>query len=291
MPKRTDSLYCSHSCRQLAYVLRKANGKVIESENLQGLQITKTSHPKKQEPSINKNTERNPINVYPSIEDENTSSDANKLTDNMNYQSNNAEIIQQSSINPPLLTDIKSIVTKNELPVNLNTENKNTNKNFNLIQKNAEPEYKEYTSRCINELDYLHIERDNWSTLDKFFESKDEAGMWVSERYRCLVECLLLFSEMKLIELDDLKEVCNALTCVMQSKYYKYLHPSYPYISEIKELRERTKSKCLKEGAAIFIKYKLSKEQKQNMILARMELSQFVPKIKFSELKFRENEK
>lgn len=301
LPKRTDSLYCSHSCRQLAYVLRKA--KTNEIEVIQGLQITKVSENEKNDPSIQINTNEDTVDIYPSSESESKSYGENKpdkLTDNEDYLSNTQGKEADSSINQSRsqveLTDINNEGTGNKISVNKTEEKKSINTSAKIpsvtkpeikpILENSEAEYKEYVSRYVNELDQLHVERDNWVKLDNFFESKDSAGLWMSERYRCLVECLLMFSEMKQIELDDLKEVCNAFTSVLQSDYFNYLHPSYPYINEVKELRERIKRVCLKSEDNIFIKYKLNKEQRQNLLLTRMELSQFVPKIKFNELNF-----
>lgn len=180
-----------------------------------------------------------------------------------------------------------SVKTNNKLPVRTE-EKKEAIIPSAVIKKTEVADYADHQSRCVTQLDILYGDRDLWYSLSKFFDSKDEAGLWVSERYRCLVEVLLTFSEMKRIELDDLKEVCNAFTDVIRSKYFKCLHPSFPYIDEIDQLRERIKTVCIKSSGG-FIKYRLSKEQKQILIVTRFELSQFVQKIKFSELKFRDN--
>lgn len=187
-----------------------------------------------------------------------------------------------------------SVIKENELSVKIDNKLpiRTVDKKETLIQpiikKTEVTEYADHQSRCVTLLDKLYSQRDLWYSLSKFFDSKDEAGIWVSERYRCLVEVLLTFSEMKRIELDDLKEVCNAFTDIIRSKYFKCLHPSYPYIDEIDHLRERIKTTCVKSTGG-FIKYRLSKDQKQILIVTRFELSQFVPKIKFSEIKFRDN--
>ena len=66
----------------------------------------------------------------------------------------------------------------------------------------------------------------------------------VSTRFKCFVECLLTFSEMKTIELDDLKEICNAFTLLIISSYFKSMPEAYLYIDEILELRESLKMIC-----------------------------------------------
>jgi hypothetical protein len=180
------------------------------------------------------------------------------------------------------------VLTEKELSVSTDNNKKETPIPPANSKKAGDGDYINYQSRCVMLLDKLHEERDLWYSLSKFFDSKDEVGTWVSERYRCLIEVLLTFSEMKRIELDDLKEVCNAFTDVIRSNYFKCLHTSYPYIDEITELRNRIKSTCLKTNGE-FIKYRLSKNQKQVMIITRFELSQFVPKRKFNELKFINN--
>lgn len=194
--------------------------------------------------------------------------------------------LKEQSSGSVIKEDELSVKTDNKLPVR--TVNKKETLIQPIIKKTEVTEYADHQSRCVTQLDKLYSQRDLWYVLSKFFDSKDEAGIWVSERYRCLVEVLLTFSEMKRIELDDLKEVCNAFTDVIRSKYFKCLHPSYPYIDEIDQLRERIKTTCVKSSGG-FIKYRLSKEQKQILIVTRFELSQFVPKIKFSEIKFRDN--
>lgn len=320
LPKRTDSLYCSHSCRQLAYVLRKAtlNG------SSQGMQAAKVNEMKILELSSTDEELRN----YLSENQDRLLGEPNNLIDEEHLSSIDEQINQTSrqvsvkkkkelsvrtdtdiintenklSVKTDILvnSDKTAVNTDKELAVRISGENLNpdkkipvrtNNENVNTekqMQKISAPEYKEYSSRYINELDNIHNEKDNWIRLDNFFGSKDDASFWVSEKYRCLVECLLMFSETKQIELNDLKEVCNAFIRLIQSRNFKCLHPSYPYIDEIRQLKDRIKNTCIKAGNSEWLKYKLSKEQKQNMIITRLDLSQFVPKRKFSELNFKE---
>lgn len=237
-PKRTDSLYCSHSCRQMAYVLRKATTNSV----LQGIQVT--DQQEKEETKIGD------FISYPSIKEQ-----------------------------LPVLTDI---------PVRTGIENVNTNK-VKKVKPITEPEYVDYESSYLTDIEDRCHERGNDMALDKFFDRKDAAAIWVSEIYRCLLECLLLFSEMKQVELDDLKEVCNAFTALIQARYFQCLHPDYPYLDEIPELRQQIRNICLKAGESQFVKYRPNMEQRKQLIVARFELSQFVRKKKFSELNFKRN--
>ena len=261
--KRTDSLYCSHSCRQFAYVLRKSS--------------------------------KEPVKIMPvaneiPLQDEILAKHTEQSNEQVDNQSELKEQSQESAIKKNKLSVLTEtdLTVKTDIKLPVRTVEKKSVLIQPVINKNGAPDYTAYQSRCVTLLDKLYGERDLWYVLSKFFDSKDEAGIWVSERYRCLVEVLLTFTEMKRIELDDLKEVCNAFTDVIRSKYFKCLHPTYPYIDEMDHLRERIKTTCIKSSGG-FIKYRLSKEQKQVLIVTRFELSQFVQKIKFSEIKFRDN--
>jgi hypothetical protein len=262
VPKRTDSLYCSHSCRQFAYVLRKSSKELIKN-----FPVVKS------------------IPLLDEISEEQTEQPIGQGED-QSKRNDTKSVINENKLS--VLTENKlSVKTDNKLPVR--TEEKKEFPTPPVVKKTEANDNINYQSRSVVQLDKLYGERDLWYSLSKFFDSKDEAGVWVSERYRCLVEVLLTFSEMKRVELDDLKEVCNSFTDVIRSKYFKDLHPSYAYIDEIVQLRERLKVTCVKSNGG-FIKYRLSKEQKQTLIVTRFELSQFVAKRKFNELKFRDNQ-
>jgi hypothetical protein len=264
VPKRTDSLYCSHSCRQFAYVLRKSS-----KESIRNFPVVKA------------------IPLQDEIAGEQMEESIGQTEDQSKLKEQSANsIIKESKLSVLTVKELP-VKTDNKLPVRTE-EKKESVISQAIIKKTEESDYINYQSRCVTTLDKLYGERDLWYNLSKFFDSKDEAGTWVSERYRCLVEVLITFSEMKRVELDDLKEVCNAFTSVIRSKYFKCLHPNYPYIDEIDQLRERIKTTCLKRSEG-FIKYRLNKEQKQILIVTRFELSQFVPKRKFNELGFKEN--
>ena len=247
VPKRTDSMYCSHSCRQFAYVLRKSSNGSLKI--------------KTEENNIGQIKDHAMVELTAPIE--------------------HKEILS-------VKTDSEtSIVAKNEFHVrtdNSQIEKIHVNESPELIKEQA---YTNYSSRFVMEMDQLYSDRDLSYSLSKFFDAKNEAGIWISERYRCLLEVLLRFSELKRIELDDLKEVCNAFTSVINSKYFKCVHTSYPYIDEMKKLREQIRNTCIKTIGEQ-LKYRLSRDQKQKLIVARCELSQFVPKKTFSELQFKE---
>jgi len=93
---------------------------------------------------------------------------------------------------------------------------------------------------------------------------------------------------MQFIELDDLKEVCNAFTSVIQSKSFSYLIAEYPYTKEIVWLRDTIKNICLNADENEPIELRFKKETKLRLIVARWEMANYVPKISFSQLNFTE---
>lgn len=265
LPKRTDSLYCSHSCRQFAYVLRKSKGSVKELP-LEGI----TSSEEKVSIISTELDNQNFVEIQHPSKPEELKETANEI--------NKSSVRTEKVI--PVKTELQLAVRtdKQEPTSQVAKENKS---------KDGYSKYTDHQSRYTMQLNRIHAERDAWPDLSKFFDSNDDSGLWVSERYRCLIDVLLTFTEIKRIELDDLKEVCNAFTDVIKSDYYQFLDSSYPYMDEIKKLRDQLRNTCLKTSREQF-KYRVSREQKQNLIVTRFELSQFVGKSKFSELKFRE---
>lgn len=247
VPKRTDALYCSHSCRQLAYVLRKATDNAIE-----GLNNLTFKH----EPST-ETKENNPA--------------TQKLTDTN----------EQTSI----INTEKTIYPSISNQINVNKQNTETK----IAVNNSETEkeiYTEYESSFNRELLESTEERDYTSKLSLLFYERVAPVLWVSVRYKCIVECFLTFSEMKEVHPNTLKEVCNALTALILSRYFKYLPQNYPYTNEIIELRDSIKELCLNIDENELFKFRFKRETKLKMIATRYELAQFVPKKKYSELKF-----
>ena len=111
---------------------------------------------------------------------------------------------------------------------------------------------------------------------------------WVSERLKCLSECLLLFSEMKTTSLNDLKELCNAFTMVINTEYYKRLPSKYPYTLKLTLWRNKLKQLCINNTEEEEIVFRLTKENRLELIATRYELAHFCRKKTFSQLCFKE---
>lgn len=281
VPKRTDSLYCSHSCRQLAYVLRKATGNTFEGLKYKPEAVVELQN--KQQPSIKTGFSEN----YPSTEQKEDNESVNELTDNEQEQSIKEH---QLTVYPSMTAEL-FVKKEAELPVNADKkEIVPETKAVNTIVKAKEEQekYIEYDSPLINEIAQLTEDRNNLHTLYSLLHNKPEtSAYWVSLRYRCLVECLLTFSEIQFIELDDLKEVCNAFTALINSKSFNYLTSHYPYIKEIVWLRDTIKNLCLNaDEEELSLRFK--KDTKLRLIATRWEMANYVPKISFNQLNFTE---
>lgn len=277
-PKRADALYCSHSCRQLSYVLRKAS----KGNGIDGLkELTYKPDPSRgiqdnKEPSIKTSSG----NDYPSTLSERLDEQLNELTDKIKEPS-----IKHLKENNYLSINIAS-------SDNIETETVNMDKKQSVnpsIDKQAKDEYTEYASAFINELAQLTMEREYETILSMMvYNNRESSAFWVSVRYKCLLECLLTFSEMQSIDLDDLKEVCNSLTMLTKSRSFAYLTSKYPYTEEIIQLKDSIRRICIDNKDNEQINFRFKRETKLKMIGSRWELSQSIPKVSFSELNFKE---
>ncbi len=305
VPKRTDSLYCSHACRQFAYVLRKsystqypavkeiqitgdserflpaldevlANRKqiAVRTDTENGISVTTDNRTNEQvslklsvstDEDEQRQTVTNESTTSALPEDRNSDSEGTNIQDKIRFSVSAPEI--------PVMT----VESKKEIPLNSLAE-----------ETGEEMPYKFYESIFVSQLNNLYEERSHAYTLSLFIEGKDPAGLWLSIRYRCLVDVLLTFNELKRIELNDLKEICNAFTLVIKSKYFKYVDSAYPYSDEIIIFRTLLWKICNSARQEQF-KFILSKEQKQKLLVTRFELSEFIPKIKYKDMSFKAN--
>ncbi len=250
-PKRVDMYYCSHSCRQMAYLKRKNQAYELGNE------LKQLTYP------LN-NIETQKVQAPKEIS--NTNSEASE---------DDIERVKELKENP----FTNSVDGNNIISHHVDKEN---------IQ--PAPSKEDYTAKesiFIKELTDLSNERDYINDLSILYYQKCEATAWVIIRYRCLVECLLTFSEMKQIELDDLKEVCNAFTELINSKYFIYLPVKFPYTEEIEATRNSLKQICLNADEDEPLNFKLQYETKKKMIITRWELAHYAQKRSFSQLNFK----
>lgn len=224
--KRIDSVYCSRSCRQMAYMVRRMD----RSKNvvLQGI-----------------NAEMEP----PAIQ------------------------IPEIFLGPDLPAEIDMDRAISELQ--------------QKEKKDQTAEYEPAQSAFLNTIRERIDEGRNLSILQFCIETQENlSSYWVALRMRCLVECLLLFSEAKYAKVADLMEICNGFTLLQRSISFKNLPGIFPYIDEIFDIKEKLRNLCLKVQKADQIRFSLRQEDKINLIATRFELAQYIPKRKFSQLDF-----
>lgn len=241
--KRNDALYCGSACRQLAYVLRKAQSNPVTGKlnypgnNYPSTQLNFTD--KEKEPSI--------------------------------------QIIQ--GIDYPSIQKEQEPLKENEITVNTDKDE---------VTERDEPKEEEpivYSSAFIRDLKALIGKRGN---IDYFMEDVDLDCDWVNLRYRCLIESLLTLSEMESVSLDDLKEICNAFTGMIQSRDYENLPEYYPYAKDINTLWQTLKKLCSEADEEQALNFKLKRATRLNLIVTRWELAHFVRKESFNQLNFEE---
>lgn len=232
--KRKDVVYCSASCRQMAYMNRKFNFSANTSDqgkiNFAGVTLNG----------------ENSIEAIDSPNEENLS---------------------------------EEVETDSSLDSNEHIGDK----------ESSIPEQINYESKFNNAMVELFNDREYDTALNSCFYSKKSAPIyWVSIRLKCLVECLLMFSEMKFSDVDDLKEVCNAFILMTRSDCFIELPPNFPYKNYILNLREKLKQVCINNNELERIKFRISRENKIELMVTRFELSHFIPKKKFGDLDFGE---
>lgn len=264
-PKRVDTVYCSASCRQMAYIRRNQ----LTKTSFSGLSMADNENSRSNRSIIDQG-ERGSINknvnsAVPELQ--NVNGEETDAGENVNYD-DVVEIKAVNSNTPKSEASIESVNSEETKLDQPEEEKKYVNKM---------PAFLQLIWDEVGEMDRL----DRLST--QYLRMHPEV-YWVCVRIRCLVECLLTFSEMKEIELDDLKEVYNALTILMRSTVYERLPNSFPYFSEMEFWQKSLKELCLNEEEVF--RFRMKNETKAKLIAIRFEMSQYVPKEAFSKLEF-----
>lgn len=246
--KRKDVVYCSASCRQMAYMNRKLNfNTVSDSGKISFSGITLSSG--NEEPLVREEKINDVTEDIEQIDDANNNLDNTVTT----------------------TTPLESAEPKE------------------LANQESKEELKNYESKFNSAMVELFNDRELDVALNTCFYSQQSApSLWVGIRLKCLVECLLMFSEMKYTSVDDLKEVCNAFILMTQSDCFIHLPANFPYTKYIIHLREKLKTICIANNNLERIKFRINRENKIELIVTRFELSHFLPKKKFCNLDFGE---
>ena len=259
LPKRKDVMYCSPSCRQMAYMQRKFVSPVIIN-NLQEIELQNKPNEKPSIDSLNNQTNETSIDV---------------LEENKKVSIDVLKNVNQTDI--PLTNTI----------INENNISNTTNASNSKDDKPSIEKYDYVESKYINSLANLINDRDNITILNYLLVTNTNYHVfWIGQRLKCLAECLLLFSEMKTTNLEDLKEICNAFTLLIQSPSFKELPAKFPYTLYIKQLREKLKQLIIENQNEEHIQFKINTENKKELMITRFELSHYIQKKKFTELDF-----
>ncbi len=253
---RKDKQYCSHSCKQMAFMKRQGGsvGFVF---------------PKHQ----NVNTLKRQVNEASNgqVIDEINSQYVNDLTDE------NANSFSLFS-NDDVLDSTNNQST--------NTESK-TSIDYPIVKRLIDEQYIPVKCKWIHKIYERFNERGNdekFNSPDAAFKDKINQVQWVSIHYRCLLECVITISEMKVVEWADLAELTNVFTFLIVSVYFKELPENYPYSKDIISLRDKLKYFCLETNEEEYVQFSLKFETKKELFLQRFELSLVFPKISFNQL-------
>jgi hypothetical protein len=160
-------------------------------------------------------------------------------------------------------------------------------KTVNLKSLALEHIYKPVQCKWINEI-YQSVkesgnsERLNYSATD--FGEKSTQVEWVSIHYRCLLECVITLSQMRVIEWDSLAELVNAFIFMISSTHFKDLPDNYPFTKNIIALKDQLKKFCLENKHNESMQFRSKFDTKKHLFLQRFELSLVFPKITFNQL-------
>jgi hypothetical protein len=223
---RRDKIYCSNSCKQMAFIKRQENTICFVGSNNQNVNTKRQFF------------ERSKTrNVKPSIEK----------------------------------TDVSGIKTK-EI------------KSESLIYEEDEKVYAPIRCKWMDNLYKQFDERGRDSWLKVLYGEKEKRVEWIGIHYRCLLDCIITVSQMKVVEWADLAEVTNALIFLITSIYFKELPEDYPFTKDIILLRDKLKCFCLETQDEEYVQFSLKFSTKKDLLLQRYELSTVYSKISFNQL-------
>lgn len=162
----------------------------------------------------------------------------------------------------------------------------------NLLETEAIVEFrndkpKQYHSSFLDYIDQRVAFRQRDSFLSAFEFCYPALSHWVNTRSLCLIESLLAVSEMKSVNLNDLKDICDAFYLFFGSKTIKNAAIDYPYMNELNKYYENIRQFCINsEDEVVMLRF--TRTTKAELLAARFELIQFVSWIRFDQLNFGE---
>ena len=234
---RKDKKYCTHSCKQMAFL-------------------------KRQECSLN----------FVRSKNQNVNNTIRQIDETSNGQNVKSDLI--------LLDNAQE--TEVETSIKEQTTKTSTNSNQPvLFERLNEQIYSPIYCKWINELNERFDERGNNEWFRRHITSQIQ---WVSLHYRCLLDTVLIVSDMKNIEWVDLAEITNAFTFFITTNCFKDLPADYPFTKEIILLREKLNNFCLETQEEEYVQFRLKFKTKKEFLLQRYELASVFSKINYNQL-------
>lgn len=319
IPVRNSKKFCSDRCKQLAHYARKGIeylGRNPDQSNLGQNEITAPTLKSENEneellltlsdkaaPSIDLENDKieclslNDTDVSALNDKENLIAD-NLITENISREQklpkNDKQAlplnVKEGSMNDSVLNVNK--LTERQLPKN--DKEITVEREQALIEKPIKPKstYRWVMSKFLFDIsDYvtknclIELRFQVWRNSTSKEYIKEE--IWVSLRFKCLVESLLRLSEIKRVDYPTITAVSRAFTTLLNSWQFNCLvDKTYPYKDLIRELEDKMKKYVAATRAGEEILFKMSREKKIQLIATRHLIGDFVPSIEFSELDF-----
>lgn len=153
------------------------------------------------------------------------------------------------------------------------------------IDAKADSKQEQHSSQYLDYIHQLIAYRQRDVFLAAFEIHYPVVSRWINTRCLCLIESLLAVSEKRLVELDDLKDISNALYLFLESGTLGTLPVNYPYAGEIERYYHTVRQFCL-TATEDRVRMKLTRTTKAELIAARFELAKMVPRVGFDQLNF-----
>lgn len=145
----------------------------------------------------------------------------------------------------------------------------------------------EYFSNFLDFIDRRITYRNRDFFLSAFEIRYPALSNWLNTRCLCLIESLLSVSEMRSVDLDDLKDISNAFHLLLNSETFKNMPVNYPYTIEMNKYYETIRQFCISSKEETVL-VRFTRTTKAELIAARFELVQFVSWVRFYQLNFSE---
>ena len=257
---RKDKCFCSHSCRQMAFVKRQQAAFFLFS--------------KRQNVNVKEHKIDASLDVLKEKQSKNTAG-----IDDLSTPLDVSEMRGSDS----RLKDIDAAAEKRKI---MTLEEIGADNSSPIKVKNKKAVYQKVHSSLLSSLHWDIAYRgheEGFLHILSTYGSKASEVRWVSENYYCIIRCLLLLHEQRKVFWDDLAEISNALTFLSKTEEFHLLPDNYPYTKEILTLKQRLKALCLSTKGEEKINLLFHYETRYFLLLEQKELSVF-PKITFNQL-------